>query len=72
MRTYHIGFSKHKRSLIIEACRDKDYLSCELYHYLGEHITTKAKLRADRYKILAAARSQWPHVYGSVRYAQVW
>jgi len=71
MKTYHVGMSKRGKTLVIEARRSIDYLSCELYDYYGLHETTKARLYANRYKILSALQGQKPHVYGDLRYAVV-
>ena len=69
--TYHIGFAIEGQTFIIEARRDKDFLSCELYDYKGEHVVTKEQLYEHRYEILADAKRHRPEVYGQLRYASV-
>ena len=70
-KTYHIGFAIEGHTFIIEARRDKDFLSCELYDYMGEHIITKERLHEHRYEILTDAKRRRPEVYGQLRYAIV-
>ena len=60
---YHIGFIKgtgkrkcwsnnHKAdTLIVQARRDLDYLSPDLWQYRGRHVTTKAQLKARKAEI---------------------
>ena len=71
MKTYHIGFGKRDKTLEIEAVRNKDYLSCELYDYYGEREVTKRHLRDMRYGILRLLKQQRPEVYGNLKYAIV-
>jgi len=71
MRTYFIGFAKRRNTLEIEAVRNKDFLSCELYDYYREREVTKYHLRENRYKILALLKKQKPDVYSNLRYAVV-
>jgi hypothetical protein len=71
MNQYYIGLAKKGKTLVIEARRDKDSLSCELYDYMGLHETTKAQLYAKRYLILKLLRKRKPTVYGNLRYAIV-
>ena len=68
---YHVGTSKRGRTLVIEAVRDVDYLSCELYDYHGRRETTKASLIAKRYEFLDYLKSIKPDVYGNLKYAVV-
>jgi len=43
---YHIGVCiKNKQTLTVQARKSKDFLSCELIDYYGEHITTKKGLK---------------------------
>ena len=69
--TYFIGFGKRKQTLEIEAVRNKDFLSCEIYDYYGEREVSKEHLKANRYKILDLLKQQRPEVYGDLRYAIV-
>ncbi len=68
---YHVGFGKRGKTMVIEARRNVDYLSCEIYDYMGKRVTTKAHLKANRYGILAIAKKQNPEVYGNLKYAVV-
>lgn len=55
---YHVGLSfgeyegHRKTTVVLHARRCLDSLPCELWEYLGEHETTKARLRANRDAIL--------------------
>ena len=71
MRIYHVGLAKRGRTLVIEARRSIDFLSCELYDYCGQHQTTKRQLRENRKHILAWAQGWKPDLYGNLRYAVV-
>ena len=53
---YHIGLAIRDKTLVIEARRDIDYLSCELYDYLGIREITKQKIKENRYLILEWAK----------------
>ena len=68
---YHIGTCKRKKTLVIQAARNVDYLSCEIYDYLGKRMTTKSALRAQRYGILKMMQTRRPDVYGKLTYAIV-
>lgn len=70
-KTYFIGFGKRGQTLEIEAVRNKDFLSCEIYDYYGEFEVTKAHLHNNRYKILEVLKRDRPDVYGNLRYAVV-
>ena len=70
-QTYFIGFGKRGQTLEIEARRNKDYLSCELYDYYGEYEVTKTHLNENRYKILDVLKRDRPDVYGNLKYAIV-
>jgi hypothetical protein len=69
--SYHVGFGIRGRTFVIEARRSVDYLSCEIYDYMGERETTKARLREGRYALLRAMQTQRPNVYGGLKYAIV-
>jgi len=71
MKTYHIGTCIEHKTLIIQARRNIDFLSCEIYDYLGERECTKTELRQKRYQILSYLRQSNPKVYGSLRFAVV-
>lgn len=68
---YHIGLGIRKNTLVIEARRCVDFLSCELYDYMGERIITKKELYINRYKILELAKHSRPDVYGKLHFAIV-
>ena len=55
-RTYHVGFSAPHGvdgdTLVIQARRDVDYLSADLWQYRGQRETTKRALREVRFSIL--------------------
>jgi hypothetical protein len=66
-KLYHIGFIKHKDTLIIQARTVKDTLDCELWQYHGEHLTTKRKLYAQRYAIRDIVNKENLTTFKSVR-----
>ena len=63
-KTYHVGLlmgagaenywpnGYSTNTLIVQARRDKDYLSPDLWEYLGERIITKTQLKINKWKIL--------------------
>ena len=65
MKTYHVGLAIEGRTAVFQFRRCIDYLSCELYEYLGERLTTKAaareRLQPMRDKVLADLRAQYPN-----------
>lgn len=69
--TYFIGIAKRGNTMVIQACRDKDYLSCEIYDYFGERQVTKKQLRERRYGLLKYLQARNPRVYSNLRYAIV-
>ena len=71
MAQYHVGFAKRGRTLVIEARRSVDFLSCELYDYMGERVVTKKHLYDFRYDILKIMQARRPDVYGGLTFAIV-
>ena len=71
--TYYIGLYKQNegKTLVIEACRDKDLLSCDLYDYFGARVTTKHYMKQVRYAFLKYMKEVKPKVYGDCKYAIV-
>ena len=65
---YHIGIGKRGQTAIIEARRDIDYLSCEIYDYMGQRITTKKHLAYHRYGLLSHLKNWRPDVYADCKY----
>jgi len=68
---YHVGIGKRNHTAVIEARRDVDYLSCEIYDYMGQRITTKSSLKAKRYELLVHLKTTKPEVYSDCRYIVV-
>ena len=68
---YYVGTSKRNRTLVIEARRNKDFLSCELYDYFGEREVTKVYLKKYRYQFLDYLKQTKPLVYSGLLYAVV-
>lgn len=68
---YHIGIGKRKDTMVIQAARCVDFLSCEIYDYMGKRETTKTKLRECRYQVLDMMKRQRPDVYNGLRFAVV-
>ena len=69
--TYHLGLlrgSSHRNlwgnghrdgTLVIQVCRSVDFLSCDLWEYIGERVITKAYLRRHCGDLLAAINQQY-------------
>lgn len=72
-KTYYVATSKRNngKTLVIEARRCVDYLSCEAYDYFGQRETTKRRLRQERYSFLAWLKTKRPGVYGACVFAVV-
>ena len=68
---YHVGIGKRGKTMVIEARRNVDYLSCEIYDYMGQREITKAKLHNNRYAILGEMQKACPGVYDNCRYAVI-
>lgn len=68
---YHVAFSKRGNTMVIETAKCVDYLSCEIYDYMGQRETTKEQLRKNRYQLLELMKKKRPEVYGDLRYAIV-
>ena len=69
--TYHVGITKRGNTMVIEARRSVDYLSCELYDYMGRRETTKRALYDNRYRLMELMKERRPDVYNGLRYAIV-
>ena len=69
--SYHIGLGKHNKTLIVYACKDIDYMDCEVYDYLGEREITKTKLKKDKPAILEYAKKINPKVYGGLKFIRI-
>jgi len=70
-KVYHIGIGKRKNTMVIQACRSVDFLSCEIYDYMGERLTTKKYLKKQRYDLLSYMQAKNPKVYGKLKFAVV-
>lgn len=57
MKTYHIGFLKRRKTLVVQARENADLLSCEIWRYMGQRETTKETLKKNRAGILTLAQS---------------
>ena len=53
------GNNHRKDTLVLDARRDKDYLSPDLWKYLGRGKATKASLRRNKAGLLAAFNKQY-------------
>ena len=52
-KTYHLGLrkgytSRTRNTVYLEARRNVDFLSCELWLYIGERIVTKSHLQTHK------------------------
>lgn len=68
---YYIGTNKRGKTLIIEARRNVDFLSCDIYDFWGQRETTKQSLKTKRYELLDYLKETKPDVYGTLKYAVV-
>jgi hypothetical protein len=65
-KTYHFGILPRKHTLVIQARRDIDLLSCEILEYLGEFPRTKRQVRetlqdpVSRFAFLAKYNARYP------------
>lgn len=66
MKTYHVGLAKgghyhggRESTLIVQLRRSVDFLSCELWKYLGQRETTKARLKACKAELLDTINVQY-------------
>lgn len=54
-KKYFIGlYKKSETTLVLQATTNKDCLSCELWKYYGERLTTKDDLKSQKGKLLIA------------------
>ena len=51
-KTYFIGFIKSGKKVIVQTAKSVDGLSCELWQYFGERVTTKQKLKNSKKELL--------------------
>ena len=69
MITYHVGLLKdyhNPKRIILQARRNIDLLSCELWKYLGERITTKAQYTRDKAFLLKHINQELGTAYTSL------
>jgi hypothetical protein len=63
LRTYHLGLLRDwtgkSKTLVLQARRGIDFLSCELWVYLGQRQTTKQSLRENRAVLLKAFNQEY-------------
>jgi hypothetical protein len=57
--------------MVIQACRSVDYLSCEIYDYMGQREVTKAHLRKEKKGIMDMMKKKRPDVYGELKFVVV-
>lgn len=71
MGTYHVGFVAPNGvdgdTLVIQARRSVDYLSCDLWRYMGPRETTKRELYEARWDILAFVNRESGTYFSHVR-----
>jgi hypothetical protein len=58
-KSYHVGFLKDGNRVIVQMARSIDQLSCELWRYAGERITTPQLLKSRKDELLAAINKQF-------------
>lgn len=52
-KPYHVGLVKQGKTLVIQYAASVDQLSCELWKYCGERLTSGERLKANGKKFLA-------------------
>jgi hypothetical protein len=52
-KPYHVGLVKQGNTLVIQYAESIDQLSCELWKYAGERMTSGERLKANGRKFLA-------------------
>ena len=58
-KCYFIGFVKSGSKVIVQLRKSKDYLSCELWQYFGERITTKKRIYEQRKELLSEINTSY-------------
>jgi hypothetical protein len=58
-QTVHTGLLKDRNRVIVQVARTVDQLSCELWKYTGQRITTVAQLRLCSAELLTAINKQF-------------
>jgi len=57
MKKYHIGFRKEEKTLVIQATKTVDELSCETWKYWGQREITKRELNEKKHEFLACTNA---------------
>lgn len=57
MKTYHIGFVKDGKTLVVQVTKTVDELSCETWKYWGEQEITKKELNKKKNELLACTNA---------------
>lgn len=66
MKTYHIGFVKAGKTLIIQATKTVDELSCETWKYWGQRKITKKELNEKKQELLTCTNALYRKRFGRV------
>lgn len=66
IKTFHMGFIIKKDKIIVQMRRDKNRLSCDLWEYWGERITTKKMINEHKHGLLKAINKKFGKNYKSI------
>lgn len=78
-KIYHIALIKgtrncqcwanghRKNTVIVEMRENKDFLSCELWLYLGERITTKESIKQKKFEMLQWINAKYNQNFTHIR-----
>ena len=78
-KVYHVGLIKgtgktvcwsnghRKNTIIVEMRKNKDFLSCELWLYLGERITTKESVKQKKFEMLQWINAKYNQSFTHIR-----
>ena len=67
MRKYHIGLRKNKDQVVVEVRKDIDFLSCELWEYMGLRENTKSNLKENKVSLLSAINERFNTNFSKIK-----
>lgn len=66
IKTYHIGLLKQGKTIIVQCRKCIDYLSCELWEYIGERVTTKTRLKGIKGALLKSINLEFGTEFNNI------
>ena len=67
MRKYHIGLRKDENRVVVEVRKDIDFLSCELWEYMGLREDTKSNLKQNKLSLLSAINERFNTNFSKIK-----